>query len=284
MKVLIVKDDAIPEALEGLLKAGDNAESFEILPISRFITLHGYRYDSASGRFISDAAVARTLEANLLVDRVVEVTQQSCLALAGGGAPTLFRGQVLHVYQMLLRRYLRLGESQGCYATVGTLVPLFTQWGMVNKTLPWLKVPDYKYGYGPEVIDASEFERPVYKTPFDLYDWRPNAAPEGIPDDSFVVNRPEGTPMLLFFCGRQVAARCLSDGSLVDKQLVSRMRDTVLLIADKFSAFMGETLWFMHGDTMTFAAFSHRLDAAKRFPETRDLFLDAVEVSEVVSS
>ncbi|MGH8079853.1 MAG: hypothetical protein ACREP7_04705 [Lysobacter sp.] len=277
MKIVIVRDDAIPEALEELFAQSDSGDDYQTMELSRFIALHGLSYDALSGRFLATGADSPAINADLVIDRVVEVTKLTCVAI-GGAAPPPFRGQVLQAYESLLTCYRR-PQTTGHYSTVGTLVPLFTQWAMVQQTLPWVRVPDYKYGYGPEEVHADDFAQPVYKTPFDFYDWRPNDAPTGIPNDIFVVDRPPGMPMLTFFGGHRVATRSLVDGQRVDPVTMAKLKDVTLLIANRFDAYIGEILWFVDEAKITFAAFSHRLDAAKRFPETAELVAGALTES-----
>lgn len=278
MNIVIVKDDAIPEALEELLPAHSHGGRYRVVLLSRFIAMHGLQFDEASGRFLGagDNGGEALADVDLVVDRVVEVSRQTCVAVAGAGIQPPARGQLLQAYQSLLARYRRPRAGGECYSTVGTLVPLFAQWAIVRRMLPWLRVPEYKYGYGPEPVDAGDFLRPIYKTPFDFYDWRPNRAPEGIPNDRFVVERPAGDPTLTFFCGHRAATRALTDSDRIDASMALRLADATTLLADRFGAWMGEVLWFVDGDSIVFAAFSHRLDAGKRFPELFAMFEQAI--------
>jgi hypothetical protein len=277
MTVLMVRDDAIPDLDDVLLKSY-GPEASQVCLLSEFISAHGYRYDSTAGRFVADqerSTNALPSKPCLLVNRVVEVSTQTCTTLADGSFLPM-RGQVNHVYERILSRYDQPYSSVHCYSTTGKLVPLFTQWRMAKDKMPWLEVPEYRYGYGPEIIDTSGLRAPIYKTPFNLYDWRPNSPPEGIPFDSFVVDRPKGDPLIAFFCGDHIAMRWLADGRSVSAEIVEKLTNSVRMIKEIFSAFLGESLWFIDGENTVFACFSHRLSAAQRYPDTVDLFRAAL--------
>ena len=272
MHFLIVRDDSIPDAFYAA--AADGIELCRELKISEFLLSHGCHYDNDSGCFQVDGPVAKDIEIlkiGLLINRVVEVSKESCLNLANRGiAPS--RGQVNHAYSILLKMYSQAPAQLQQYSTVGTLVPLFTQWRMIQNHISGISTPDYRYGYGPEIIDAEGFLRPIYTTPFHLYDWRPNSPMIDPPNDTFIIERPLGDPLLAFFCGDHVSMRWIAEGSPADKALPDGFGDIVLSVKDIFGAWAGESLWFVDSDRITFASFSHRLSAAQQYgPELSEL-------------
>src|SRR4029077_15948437 len=206
MNVTVVRDDATPDALENLITSLDGTSS-SVIFLSEFILSNGYRYNGENGRFIPTARTdvhAGSLAPPMLLNRVVEISTYSCSRLADEiSAPT--RGLVSELYSRLLARYPQPYCPEISYSTVGKLVPLFTQWSMVTKGIPGVRVPIFKYGYGPEKISAEDLANPIYKSPFNFYEWRPNDPPEGVTMDTFVVDRPKGEPLLGMMCGRHTA-------------------------------------------------------------------------------
>lgn len=278
MKVVVVRDDGISDAVHKVIESADGVDSCDEILLSDFVLSHGYFYDNASGCFKAgkkSGEPRRGLEDSLLVNRVVEISKESCLRLADGMfAPT--RGQVSHAYANLLKTYVQPCSLNQQYSTVGTLVPLFTQWRVVKEHMPGVSTPEYRYGYGPEIIDADGFDNPIYTTPFHLYDWRPNSPMVGIPLDTFIVERPKGNPLVAFFCGEHVAMRWLDEDNLVNDSIAVPLRKLVLSVKDIFTAFVGESLWFIDEEISTFASFSHRLCTAQHYPELRELISAAL--------
>jgi hypothetical protein len=149
---------------------------------------------------------------------------------------------------------------------------------MVKKAIPGISLPQFKYGYGPELVDASDIEAPIFKSPFDLYTWRPNTPTEKEdPVDVFVVDRPRGRPLNAFFCGQHVGMKWLDEPSDVDANTRTSLTPLVLGVKDVFTAFIGETLWFVHGNEITFASFSHHAFAAQRYSELKELVTTVLE-------
>ena len=274
MLITIVKDDHLSDQFAGALGIGPNSTLATQYILSDFITSHGLQYDHISGRFTATKEVPHH-GSTLLINRVVEISRETCEHLADQSwVPT--RGQVSQAYQRIIRRYAEPGNVKALYSTLGTLVPLFAQWRMVEHEIPTVRVPTYKYGYGPEIIDTTEIVSPIHTTPFHLYDWRVNAPMEGVPNDTFVIERPAGLPLVSFFCGDYVGMQWVDASTPVSNDLATAVRAATDLARHLFTGFTGEILWFVEGSVITFASFSYAITASSRSAEYTDLAFSAL--------
>ena len=201
-----------------------------------------------------------------IIDRVIEISGETIRNL-GDSNGMLTRGIVSYAYQTLLCDFMGMESRRSSYSTVGNLVPLFTQWRIVRETIPSVEVPDFLYGYGPEKIDISGMRDPLFKSPFDIYNWRQSDPPGEGAFDVFVVDKPVGRPVLSYFLFGEIHVHDLHDpASDLESGLGSRIRNATCRIAPAFRGDMGEMLWFANGRSLVFAAYSHVLNAASRLP------------------
>ncbi len=209
---------------------------------------------------------AATKEEGRVIDRVIEISGETIRNL-GDRSGMLTRGIVSHAYQTLLSDVLGVKPRKSGYSTVGNLVPLFTQWRIVREAVPEVDVPDFLYGYGPEEVDVSDMRDPLFKSPFDIYNWRQSVPPGEEAFDVFVVDKPVGRPILSYFLFGEIHVHDLHDPATgPGSGLGARIRSATSRIAPAFRGDMGEMLWFANETSLVFAAYSHVLNAASRLP------------------
>lgn len=263
MHNLIVCDDFVADPLAQA--AGELAGSNAPRPVklSEFLQLQGFGFDAMTGQMQRQHRPAGDWQARIL-DRVIEVSRKT-VEMFDGGKGVLERGQIYACYEDALREHAAGSGAARQYSTVGRLVPLPTQWHLIQQAGLGVSVPDYLYGYGPTPVDASGFTRPVFKSPFDLYHWRPDEAEPGDIWDQFVVESPQGAAVLVYFLGQRYCVAALRDG---EKAIARDQASTLIAlsqrVAQTFSAEIGEVLWYVSGDEIVFAAFSHFLNGAPR--------------------
>lgn len=261
MSAILVLDDAVGDPIADVLTRHP-IDGLAIVPLSYFLKASGVAYDEDSGRLtklsLQDGAHDRVL------DRVVEISPLAIENFAGGKS-SLQRGQLYSAYEELMAETETLSERRQ-YTGLGKLVPLPTQWFIIAKNLPHVATPSFRYGYGPEVIDAEGLREPIHKSPFDLYTWKPNERAEGFIWDDFIVSRPAGRPFLAYRLNERVIIEAL-DGGEIDPGSCSDIANLTVEALDLFSANIGEVLWFLDGDRPVFAAFSHFLAGAAKSPQ-----------------
>jgi hypothetical protein len=259
----MIVDDA---ADDPLAEVGDalGEEGIEVLRLSDFVRREGFDFDpeAADLRRVRKSEPARP-ELGRVLDRIVAVSSLS-LSQFDGGERLLRPGQLSFAYEMLLEEKGCAPESGIAYSTVGKVLPLPTQWRLVSQNLPDVGVPAYKHGYGPEMVPAEDFKKPIFKSPFDLYSWRTNERPDEVVWDQFIVEAPAGTPVLSYFLGLNAVVSSLRAEVELEPETSARLSELTLAIARLLRAEVGEILWFVEGDRVVFAAFSHMLAAARR--------------------
>lgn len=261
MSAILVLDDAVGDPIADVLTRHP-IDGLAIVQLSDFLKASGVAYDEDSGRLtklsLKDGTHDRVL------DRVVEISPLAIENFAGGKS-SLQRGQLYSAYEELMAETETLSERRQ-YTGLGKLVPLPTQWFIIAKNLPHVATPSFRYGYGPEVIDAEGLREPIHKSPFDLYTWKPNERAEGFIWDDFIVSRPAGRPFLAYRLNERVIIEAL-DGGEIDPGSCSDIANLTVEALDLFSANIGEVLWFLDGDRPVFAAFSHFLAGAAKSPQ-----------------
>jgi hypothetical protein len=261
---VIVCDDFQPDPLAQVAQSLPDGTAPRVVMLSDFLDSNGFAFDAGSGQ-MRRSVPSRESGAQRILDRVVEVSLKT-VAEFDGAKDTLQRGQVYASYETVLNeRGLSGAERQ--YSTVGRLLPLPTQWRLVGQAGLPVSTPRFLYGYGPMPVDTSTLQRPTFKSPYDLYHWRSNQPEEGEIWDQFVVESPEGAPVLVSFLGEDYAVNALRKGEeLVAEEHSAPLVSLSRRIADVFGAKLGEVLWYVNGDHIMFAAFSHYLKGASLTP------------------
>jgi hypothetical protein len=278
VEILVISDDAVEEQISRSLEASPGVPwRISRSKVSDFLRANGATFSDEDGLFHHQrpAAGASASAQPIILNRVVEVSDQTLKAL-GGENSLLARGLVTSALDHVLSGYKKVIGTPGVCSPVGHLVPLVSQWKLIGKKVPGLRTPEYKYGYGPEPIDAAAFARPIWKSPFDFYSWKVSDTPPAVHWDSFVVNRPEGTPLLLYFFGKAWDAQLLAPGQALPEELKGRLRELVPALQETFGAFSGESLMFADGPVLTFASFSHYFSAASRQAHFQSVLLEGL--------
>lgn len=264
MKNLIVCDDFVTDPLAQAAAGLAEAGAPRVVLLSDFLSDQGFAFDALTGQMQRRSAAAPAPEPCRILDRVVEVSRKT-VDVFDGGAGLLQRGQILACYETALHEHAAGPGANRQYATVGRLLPLPTQWHLIEQAGLGVSVPDYLYGYGPTPVDASGLERPVFKSPYDLYHWRPNEPEPGDVWDQFLVESPQGAPVLVDFFEDRFTVTALREGCEdIARDKAERLINLSQRAAEVFGAAHGEVLWYIGDDKILFAAFSHFLKGAAR--------------------
>ncbi|MBQ0141167.1 MAG: hypothetical protein KBT36_18040 [Kurthia sp.] len=256
MTVSIVYDDAIGDPLVDVLKQNP-IKGIESKPLSVFLKDAGFSFDNES---LTLKVENLKVKSSRIIDRVVEITPKAIEAISASNANLLHRGQVFSAYETIIKQTEDLNFS--CqYTEMGKLLPLPTQWQIINKHFLDINTPEFRYGYGPEVIDYSDLLNPIFKSPFDLYSWKPNKRKDIKVWDEFVVSRPKGTPVISFKISEGVIVDSL-DGTHIMDDIKENIIYKTKIIIKLFEASIGEILWFVEDNNITFCAFSLFLSGA----------------------
>lgn len=262
-KFLFVHDDDAIDPISQLVSVNP-LNAGHCLRLSDFIRINGLHFDNVDGCFHCTAALRP--HDTVVVDRVIRISDLTCSNLCGlAGRPSA--GQVSHAYSKLLSLYNRVSPVRPLFSTIGTFVPLPTQWRMVAIKDLALQVPRFVYGSATESVDWRTISDPIFKSPFDLYTWQPNEPPSQMVYDPFIVERPSGSLFVTAFCGHQTLSFKPENGASL--ALTDLPRSTVRglsAIRDLFSGLMGEVLWFEGSTSWCFAAFSHEMRLAASHP------------------
>ncbi len=287
ISVLLVHDDSGLDPVANLMGAGSRPD-LELVPLSAFLRRLGVRYDAIGGCLVQepDTAAPGLPPGARLVDRVSEVSVQTARALTSDDlaaapdaddVPLPTTAQVQQAYEQLIGDRAALPAVRQ-YSTLGRMLPLTSQWYLAREALPHLAIPDFKSGYGPEPIDATGIEQPIWKSPFDFYAWQPNQRPEGPIWDALVVGRPPGMPVLVYGQPDDLVVSALGAGAPDALEAVlPLLTDDSARILRLFGFGIGEVLWFVAQQQCVFAACSPLLYGCARQPDFAavvDRFID----------
>lgn len=268
---LIVCDDFVGDPLTDVAASLSEPGAPQFIRLSDFLKREGCYYNSDDATLCRHpVAVGETHDGSpvRILDRVIEVSPKT-VEVIGADEGLLHRGQILDRYQAILASH-DTPQPEMRYSTVGRLHPLPTQWYLVERAGLPVATPVYRYGYGPTPIDTDDLSAPIFKSPFDLYKWKPNEPPdqEGELWDQFAVDLPAGVPVLTYFLGETRALHFLKEADELPPEHVCRgLFAQMAAVATLFgSPVAGEVLWYVDGENVTFAAFSHFLSGAAQTP------------------
>ena len=284
MNLVIVVDDFSPEPLSEGLRTRSAATT--VVTVSDIISDFGFRFSGETGLMSRDKDTTPAyLSQNgcLLLDRVVEISTKTAFAVSEETG-LISCGQLSSCYRDILARVARPFRTAMDYSTTGKLQPLFTQWTTLGVHLPKVRTPSFVYGYGPEIIDTTALSNPVRKSPFNLYEWKNDEVMSEEVWDTFCVDVPVGRPAVSYFMGESITSAFLDAEPTTSGPAFPDAIALTARIKDAFGAAVGEVLWFVNGDDVTFAAFSHNLYAAsklKSFPGMCDALLAELSLTAV---
>lgn len=268
MSNVVVVDDAVSDPLVQYVTSHPELH-IEVKRLSGFLSEHGIEFRDGLAHFAKQqprfrGEASRALRGRLL-NRVVTVSPTTIAALDSDKG-VLLPGLVSNAYEFLLSEYQVNLAAHRCYSTVGRQLDLPSQWKTLTRALPGLVTPKYRHAFATEAISIAGFERPIFKSPFDLYNWKPNTpVSENESMDAFVVDRPQGCPVLTYCLGSRISIHSLETENVsLSSHCTQRLLRLAAQVISNFDTDIGEMLWFITEEACVFAAFSHRLFAASR--------------------
>jgi hypothetical protein len=259
---IVVDDENRDTAATNVGSVLSNRGGAEVVTLSDFLLKAGVQFDADSGSLKWDQEIFhehfQDARSRRICNRVVSIGKQTMAAL-DSHQHVISSNLVFSQYARLLQEFSQVWGTPGMYSPVGHLLPLNLQWRLFAARIRDISTPKFVYGFGTEKVDVSDFRQPIWKSPFDVYGWKP-AEEINVPRlHPFVVDKPSGYPVILFFAGEAAAVFPLGSPHDVDDRVRERLINRTNDIKNMFGAFMGETLFFLDQDELTFAAFSHYL-------------------------
>ena len=266
--VEVIIDDAAPDsAADRLLAVLNRLKGITArpTPASVFFQNAGYRYDREVGALCRDEESFRSFSSEgrerHILNRLVQISEETCYALLDDAFPpnanALPGSFLMSAMAAALGTHDHVWGRPGRYSSVGDLLTLDLQWYEFSRRRQDIAVPLYSY-YQFSPGDA-EFARPIWTNPFDFYNWKVTASPEFSDLHPFVVERPLGMPIILYFIGDSTEAFPMEPGSKIDRSVKQRILDCVPTLRSTFKADLGEAIFFADGNDIVFGAFSHYL-------------------------
>ncbi len=255
MKFAIIVDDgygdsAAPAILEALAMTGP----VEVIKVSDLISSAGYYFMPSNGFLTHDPArQTRNLGDTWVVNRVVEIGSVAATTL-DGNTQILHPNVVLGTYSRILSTAEKVFGAPDRFPACQVL-PINMQWHCLRRAGVTVRTPEFAYALSAVEPDVSRFANPVQKDPFDIYNWRAQAAAKLSNSNRFVVDRPAGRPIISYFTGGVTHGFSLTGEEISEKTRASidaLTRD----VARALAAFMGEILLFEDGGELTFGALS----------------------------
>jgi hypothetical protein len=177
-----------------------NQVSAELLELSRFLTKAGIAFNRDSGYLAWDQDILAQnfpdYRSRDICNRVVSISKQTPRVL-DGNTEILPPSLVLHSFALVLKQFRHVWGEPGKYSSVGDLLPLNLQWHVFKSRIIDIATPNFAYGFGFAKLDTNDFLQPIWKSPFDFYNWKPNDGGQN-EIHPFVVDRPAGYPILLY--------------------------------------------------------------------------------------
>lgn len=254
MHLTVVHDDFQEDRIANLLCALGSSSVLDIsgCRLSEFLLNNGFYFDQATSIFRVRDNNFKVAPNALLLSRVVDVSPQTVSRILGEGSG-LFKGQVLWALQSASARYRNVCSTNGLYSSVGTVLPLPTQWAIFDEmNLPGI-TPKYIYSYGSGIFDISTFEKPIIKSTYDYYNWKPGKYSDEM-FDRFAVEQPSGNPVITYVSPTHEWHVPLNGSFQVPNELISKLARGVW---DAFGGLLLEILWFVDKESVTFGCASH---------------------------
>jgi hypothetical protein len=251
--------DAVAAHIAAVLSDRGGAE---IVTLPEFLIGAGVWFDADNGTLIRDQGRCterfEQTRSHRICNRVVSISDQTLVAL-GDQQYVSSTSLVFSHYAGLLQEFDHVWGTPGLYSPVGNLLPLNMQWRLFTERIHDIGTPRFVYGFGAEKVDVSDFHQPLWKSPFDLYTWKPAETINMPRFHPFVVDRPAGKPVILYFVGDAAEVFSLGPDYTVDGRTRAMLLKYASEIRSMFRAFIGEALFFVHEQELTFAGFSHYL-------------------------
>jgi hypothetical protein len=276
--VTIVVDDGHHCSAADALVTTLAAET-ELVTVSEFLKRAGTRYCDRSAFLVSDAALLdnfrRAQGDRLVINRVVDVSAATVAALDRGDG-LISQMLVMSEYCRILGLLANVRGLPGLYSPAGNKLPLNLQWKLMNDAVPALATPKFFYGFGAVEAPVDDYRDPLWKSNFELYDWRRSEALQ-VQLHPFVVDKPRGEPVVAYFVGDRSATFRATDFGSLSPALHDRLVTTLDAVRKTFAAEMGEVLFYASEEGPVFAAFSHYLKTAGLHPKFGEVLKSGTE-------
>jgi hypothetical protein len=168
----------------------------------------------------------------------------------------------------LLDRATELSHDTGIKGASRSLLPLSTQWFLLERAVASVKTPVFAYAFGGAEPDIKEIVSPLQKSVWSLFDWRDEGhiSEQERQWHRFVVDRPTGVPVICYFVNSALEEAEDIDFILprgeteIDR---GRFADLAQAVARIFRSELGEFLTYVEEDgALRFHAFSPGLETA----------------------
>lgn len=179
----------------------------------------------------------------------------------------------LHIrLQSLLDSAASVCHDTGVRGVSRTLMPLNVQWFELKRVLADIQTPDFVYSIGYEAPELRGLVDPLQKSVWSLFDWKQerNLLPEEKRRHQFFVSRPQGVPLVAYFCGESAHGVHFPRGEAVPFDL-ERVRAINQAARRAFRSETGELLLFAEGGQLRFHAFSPYLLSVAEEPAMVDM-------------
>jgi hypothetical protein len=262
---IVLADEVHDSAADAIAAAIGKHDRVETETLSAFLRGAGATFDECSGTLGWDERQLawKVDSGRTICNRVVQIGPETSAEL-GDSQGVLAPNLVFAAYAELLRRFTSVLGTPGRNSPVGHMLPLNLQWHAARSHLHGIATPTFLYGLGAEHVDVGSFREPLWKSPFDIYGWDVASHQTRSALQAFVVDKPAGVPVILYFAGQRGEAFALKPEYDFPDSLAERLKSSVAGLRNAFQAFMGEALFFVDGDVITFAGFSHYLKTASK--------------------
>lgn len=260
MHTAIIIDEAYGDAAADSIKAVlSKSGTSEIRTLSEFLLDAGVHVDEESGYLTKhDVEFGRRYGDQYAVcNRVVDISEKT-MSVLDGTRDILKPNFVLTAYAHLLQEMPKVWGALTPYPA-GKSLPLYLQWRAFAAHVRDIETPRFAYAFGAEEPTIGEFREPLWKSPFDLYNWEVADGASRPDVHAFVVDKPLGRPVVAYFSGDVSDAFDLSLIGELDEAIKLRLTTCMTTIREAFKSFMGESLFFIDEGRIVFGAFSQFL-------------------------
>ena len=247
----------MPDAASpALIKSLEEYGSSTVITLSSLLARAGWDFDPQTGLLeqCEGSDGASFLENAIVCNRITRVSKTTVSRLDDCCGVLNIR-LALAAYELTLQK---AGFVLGglCPYPAGHILPLNLQWRAFAAGAKDIATPNFVYGFGSEEIDTSSFREPVWKSIFDLYTWQGDQEGARPELHKFVVDKPLGIPVMVYFVDSACSLFPLHSGDSISISASSRLRNCAKLLQSTFKWFMGEALFYLDQDKVVFAACS----------------------------
>lgn len=157
----------------------------------------------------------------------------------------------------------RLAYDTGQRGVSRSLLPLYAQWYRVSHRCNTIMTPKFTYAFGAEHPNLNMLEDTIQKSVWSLFDWRVehNISASELRQHKFFVERPKGTPVILYYIGDSCRERIYPNGYIDMQDCICN--EIIQICRDEFHSEAGEILLYVGLDEhVYFYAFSPFLHSA----------------------